>query len=748
MFEFLFKYPPAVFARSSFVFLSRWPAWLLLAAIVAAGAGLAWAIWRRFANVRLPRRRSAVIWLLQTTTVAVLLLLVWQPAVSVSTLTPQQNIVAVVIDDSRSMGIREQGESRREQAVRVLNSGLLAALEKKFQVRLYRLSDAVERIDRPEKTTASGNATRIGDGLKQVMSEASSLPVGAVVLLSDGAENSGGIDLPTISDLRRQRIPVHTVGLGREQFSKDIELTEVQAPARVMTGSRVSAVVSLRQRGYTGSKTRVTVRDGGKPLASREITLKAEWAQQNETVVFNSGAAGLRNVEVTVDALPGEENAKNNSVIRLVNVESLKPRILYIEGDPRWEFKFIRRALDDEKNLQLVTMLRTTENKIYRQGIDDPKELEEGFPAKAEELFQFQGIVIGDVEANYFTSTQQELIRDFVDRRGGGVLFLGGRFALAEGGYARSALADLLPVTLPEKKMTFFRDPANVALTSAGRDSLIPRLLEDAEQNVERWKKLPYLANYQEAGEPKPGAVVLAEMTPKGRGTMPLLVTQNYGRGRSALLATAGTWRWQMQQELSDRTHEMFWQQLLRWVADTPGQVISSTPKPVLNDENRVNLRTEVRDAKYAPVSDARVEAHISGPHGMTETVELLPDALTPGVYSAAWSASEAGGYAANIEARRGTEVLGQDAVMFRREDGVAENFRAEQNRELLEKLSSETGGQYYKPEDWKRLSEEISYSESGITVRETRDLWNMPVVFLLLLMLRSGEWLLRRLYS
>ena len=175
--------------------------------------------------------------------------------------------------------------------------------------------------------------------------------------------------------------------------------------------------------------------------------------------MFNAGPAGVRNLRVSIDPLAGEENASNNSLSRLVNVVSEHPRILYIEGEPRWEFKFIRRAMDDEQNLRLVTMLRTTENKIYRQGIDDPKELEEGFPDTPEELFQYQGLIIGDVSAGYFTSTQLDLIRQFVDRRGGGVLFLGGRGTLAEGGYAQSPLADLLPVTLPDKKVTFRARP-------------------------------------------------------------------------------------------------------------------------------------------------------------------------------------------------------------------------------------------------------------------------------------------------
>jgi hypothetical protein len=129
----------------------------------------------------------------------------------------------------------------------------------------------------------------------------------------------------------------------------------------------------------------------------------------------------------------------------------------------------------------------------------------------------------------------------------------------------------------------------------------------------------------------------------------------------------------------------------------------------------------------------------------LAESVEMLPDPIETGVYTADWTAPKPGSYLVEVTANRGTEELGRDTMTFRREDGIAENFHIGQNRELLQKLSSETGGRYYKPEDAQKLGKEISYSDAGITVRETRDLWDMPILFLLLLGLRSGEWLLRR---
>ncbi len=682
-----------------------------------------------------------------------MLVLLWQPAITVAELAPQQNVIAIVIDDSRSMAIADSGSdgkfTREAAAAKVLEGGVLAGLQKKFQTRLYRLDSKVAPAVKLEEIQPSAPATHINDGLKQLASETSDLPIGAVVLLSDGSENSadgsGDIDLETINALRNRRIPVHTVGFGKEQAAHDIEVSDVRVAFRAMADSRIPATVTFHQRGYAGSKALLIVRDGNKTLGSQEITLGADGSTQVATMFFSPGGAGAKSLHFSLGPLAGEENLLNNSVTRLLGVTDDKRRILYVEGEPRWEYKFIRRAEDDDKIVQVASMLRTTENKIYRQGISDPKELEDGFPVRPEDLFRYQGIILGSVEAGYFTPLQQELLREFVDRRGGGLLFLGGRFSLGDGGWGGSGTRDLLPTILPNSRTTFHRDPATAELTAAGSDSPITRLMDDPAKNIERWKKLTYLMDYQDAGTPKPGATVLAQVN-AGQRKLPLLVTQNYGRGRTAVMATSGTWRWQMSQPLGDMAHDMFWQQLLRWlVLDSPGQVVASAPAHTLMDDGRIQLSASVRDKDYMPAPDARVTAHFIGPDGISVFVDMAPAPDNPGEFRAAWTAEKPGSYLAEVTAQRGagkpvqgaeksrggSEDLGTDVLPFERIDGVAENFHTVQNRELLEKLASETGGRYWKPEELSRLPNEISYSDAGISVRDIKELWNMPAVFL-----------------
>jgi uncharacterized membrane protein len=748
MFEFLFKYPLSVFEKGRFVLAGGWPVWLLILLIVAATAVVAGAIWRVRSKLRASFRyqRVFLIGLLQALTLATLLLMLWQPAISVTALKPQENIVAVVIDDSRSMGLNDgASKSREQQAVNLVNDKLSRQLAGRFQVRLYKLDAGVSRIANTQALQATANSTQINRGLKELAAEAGTLPIGAVVLMTDGADNQTGVDLDTLNELKRRRLPVHTVGFGKTELTKDIELDDVDLPTKALQGSLVEARVKLRQAGFAGKHVKLILSGSGATYSERDIVL-GDTPEQVETIEFNAGkTAGVKNLEVRIEPQPGETNTENNKLKRVLAIDDSKQRILYVEGEPRWEYKFLRRAIDDDPALQVVSMLRTTQNKIYRQGIANPTDLEDGFPSKQEDLFAYQGLIIGSVESTFFSPVQQQMIKDFVDRRGGGALFLAGRWALADGGYNVAPFNELLPVNLPQRKDTFRRDFLAAELTPAGKTSLVCRIEDNADKSVRHWEILPYLANYQDPGTPKPGALVLANVDAGGK-KLPLLITQNYGRGRSGVFATAGSWRWRMQQPVGDTSQEMFWRQLLRWVVGaTPSRVVASASNTHLEDDGKLRLQAEVRDTAYLPAGDADVTAHVVGPDGSAQEVPLKPDPLKQGEYSADWEAAKTGAYVAEISATENNKPLGKDVLTLQRQDGIAENFHREQNKDLLQKISSETGGRYYTPDNVASLPREISYSEAGISSHEMKDLWDMPAFFLLLLMLKSTEWLLRR---
>src|SRR6202041_3220456 len=319
MFEFFFKYPRSVYARGEFALLGAWPKWMLALLILAAAAGLAWLIRSRLSQAApvMHSWRAWVIWGLQTLLAALLLVLLWQPAITVAELKPQQNIIAVLVDDSRSMAITEDGATPQAQAVQALQNGVLAKLNRSFQTRLYRVDDVPARIDNLKDLKPTAPSTRIGDSLKQLSEATSDLPIGAGVLRSDGDDNPGAISADAINALRARHIPVHTVGFGRERAAHDVELDDAVVAPRALADSRLAAKITLHQRGYSGAKVNLTVRDvstgEGKVLAARTVALGPDGNPQTETLMFDVGGAGAKTLEIAAAPLAGEGKSSNNT---------------------------------------------------------------------------------------------------------------------------------------------------------------------------------------------------------------------------------------------------------------------------------------------------------------------------------------------------------------------------------------------------------------------------------------------------
>ena len=289
-----------------------------------------------------------------------------------------------------------------------------------------------------------------------------------------------------------------------------------------MPGSTVSAQVSIRHSGATLAQLKVY--DGDAILASEAIQLPATTGVTTRWVDIDVGEAGVRDLRFALDALPGETNVINNSRLRPMEVPEQRRHILYIEGEPRWEYKFIRRAIDDAPAVRVASLLKTTPNKFYRQGVESPDELTDGFPTEELELFRYDALMIGSFEAAALTPEQHDMIREFVSRRGGSLLMLGGRRGLTDGGWGATSVAEVLPVRLPELDgPSFVREPAKAVLAPAGRTSALTRLAADDEANEAAWGALPDLADFQTLGERKPGAETLLEAEFGGR-TEPLLV--------------------------------------------------------------------------------------------------------------------------------------------------------------------------------------------------------------------------------
>ncbi|MBI2535497.1 MAG: VWA domain-containing protein [Gemmatimonadetes bacterium] len=447
IFEFLFKYRPLLFERGQVAFGGPWQIPL---AVVALGTLMVALGYR-------PRpgqgARAGLLGLagLRLGALAVLAFALARPTLVVPTVVPQQNFLAILVDDSRSMQIVDQGGQARGQVAAQLiapDGDLLRRLDPQFKVRLYRFSAGAERMGSTAELSFAGGRTRLGAALERVRQDLSGAPLAGIAVFTDGADNAGVATSEAILQLRAARVPVYAVGLGRERLEKDVEVSRLDVPGSALAGSTLIADLLLAQSGYGNTPVAVYVEESGRIVATDTVRLPRDGAA-TVRIPFTLTGTGPRRIRVRVASPGGEPLVENNAREASVYADDRRHKVLYFEGEPRFETKFIRRAVQDDRQIQLVVLQRTAENKFLRLEVDSPEELVAGFPKAREELFRYVGLVLGSVEASQFTHDQLQMIRDFVGERGGGALLLGGRLAFAEGGYGGTPVADLVPFELP-----------------------------------------------------------------------------------------------------------------------------------------------------------------------------------------------------------------------------------------------------------------------------------------------------------
>jgi uncharacterized membrane protein len=759
LFEFLFKYRPVVFEKGQLIFSPPWPTYVA----ALAGAVLLVPAVLSYTRARGRSRRSDRIALtaMRAAALAVVVFCLLRPMVVLSSAVPQRNVVGVVIDDSRSMRIADTDDGARGRAAQQLFGGrdstLIKSLSERFLVRYFRFSELAQRMGSATELSFAGSPTDLGRALLDSRDELSAVPLSGLVLVSDGGDNARQAERSSALDeallaLRTRRIPVFTVGVGREELPRDIEISRVEVPRSVLRNATMAVDVVLVQRGFGGETVQLVVEDSGRIVVTRDVELRDDGESTPVRVHVPAATAGVRMLRFRIAPQSGEIVAENNEQQALVTVSDRREKILYIEGEPRFELKFIRRAVADDRNLQVVALQRTAENKFLRLSVDDSLELMGGFPPTREELFSYRGIILGSIEASFFSVEQLRMLADFVGERGGGLLVLGGRRALAEGGYAGTPLAEVLPVTLDEGDVggeEEYLAELSLEPTPAGARHAALQIAPSEDSSAARWRRLPAVTTVNRVRRVKPGATaLLLGKAGDGPGRQIVLAHHRFGRGKAIALPVQDTWLWQMHADmaLEDMTHETFWRQTLRWlVSDVPARVnlVASTDRVEVGDP--LSVRAEVSDAAFARLNNAQVTARVTSPTGVATELPLEWSVDRDGEYQARLTPSEEGLYEIRVEARRGDSVMSSEPTYVQAGELNTEFIGAGMRGSVLRRIADETGGRYYTPATVSALPKDIVYSQSGTTVVERKDLWDMPVVFLLLLGLVAGEWGYRR---
>jgi uncharacterized membrane protein len=739
------------------------PWWLVLA--LAAGVGAAaWVQYRRPLAPLLPWQRGLLVWL-RTITLAALVLFLFRPMIVLPPSSARDTIVPVLVDVSRSMRIADtdgagatptEGRSRIAQVISLLQTSVLPGINARFATELYTVGDglaplAPQAIDR---LGANARRTELLVALASIRDRYRGQRVPGIVVLSDGGDTGGGAANEAVDGP-----PVYPIGFGSPDGLRDREILGITAGDPRIDRAAVDLHVSAVSHGFGRAPFNIRVLANGRLLETRRVTPQADGSPIDEMFTVSPDPLTPTVYSADIPAETSEPVVENNSRGVLVSPAGRARRILVVEGAPGFEHSFMTRAWAGDPGLDVDVVTRKGRNAdnldtfFVQAGAGRAAALTTGFPARSDQLFGYDAVVIANVEGESFTRAQLAMLSEFVSERGGGLLVMGGR-SFAQRGLSGTPLEEVLPVELGDRRGGVVQTSSanddvrahnKVVLTADGAAHPIMRLGASADDTRKRWAALPALAASAALGGPRPGASVLAMTAAPGGAVYPVVAVQRYGRGRSMIFAGEASWRWKMMVASTDRSYELFWRQSARWLsADSPDPV-AVTVADALEPGDAASAAIDVRDASYAPVADAVVDGALTPPGGAAIPLKLRHADAGGGRFAAALAPDRPGLYRLRVEAKKGPTSLGI-ADRWLLVGGADREFADPRlNEGFLRRLARSTGGRYARAADAAQVASWLQTAEPATATPERRDLWHEPWAFAAIVLLLSSEWILRR---
>lgn len=699
-----------------------------------------------------------------------------QPTVKRTTTEVERGQAIVLLDNSASMSVAdlERGERRFDRAKWVLSevgANLLTLIAARAEVSLYTFADEPTRVaegNLDDLTVADGQATGIALALKRSVYAAQGRSVSGVVLLTDGRDN-GSED--AVQAARGLGVPVFPVAIGtlKGPDYKDLAISEVKCEDTVAIDSVVVVEVTVKSSKYRGVVP-VSLKLKDREVTSALLNLTEEDRSKKVQLKFLADRPGRFVYRVSVPLDPDERIKENNSRFFTVEVVEQTINVLYIEGAMRWEYKFLRRALDGDRDVHLDSYLRLAGNRFYRQTKPRPSKgkgrpirratpagASGGLPLTKEELQDYHIVMLGDITADCFTSDQLTAIVELVDEHAGGVVTLGGRASFGPGGFRGTPIEKILPVTLSDEKSIQERGEFQTLPTQAGLAHPILALASSADEIRAVWAKLPKLEGCTKVGTVKPGATVLLHrIRPKALGDpMPVLAVQRYGKGKVAAVMVDTTWRWRFEAigAGGDATaYSRFWSQMIRWLLpeghEDPGAgqpVRVSTDKGEYLEGESARIEARVLGKSGKSCDTANVRAAITAPDGGKLYVTLKKMGGSAGRYTADFGPLRAGAYELTADALDKGLPLGNDTTSFLVGAASIELNETDLNEPLLKEIAAASGGQFHTPDDARLIARELKEIKREFMRTSQTRLWNSPWLLAAFVCLASIEWLIRR---
>jgi len=771
---------------------SWWPATIVLGGMAAAALLVSYLRSRSNSIVR------ACAATLKAAAVVSLLLCLLEPLFSGTRPRPGANLLLMLVDDSQSLNVKDQSsrQSRGEELQRLLSakSTWQTQLGQDFDVRRYTFGNRLDAVTEFDALEFNKPRTALRTSLEALAQRFRDRPVAGIVLFTDGNLTDGDDNELSVEGLP----PIYPVAVGQTTPARDVSVTRLQASQSNFESAPVTVQADVRTHGLDDEDVVVELLDAAGDVlerqvastsqASKTINLRFQVQPQHRGVGFYTVRAFAQNETKLFEdqddlSVSREATVANNSRLVLVDRGGGPYRVLYVAGRPNWEFKFLRRSVHEDQEVELVGLVRIAKREprmefrsrrgestnplfrgfgnsddetaeqydqpvLLRLGTRDERELSAGFPTAAEELYGYDALILDDLESAYFTQDQMSLVQQFVSRRGGGLLMLGGEESFYNGKYHRTPVGEMLPVYVDREP----KPPQNLAyrisLTAEGwlQPWVRVRSTEDAER--QRLQAMPDFVSLSRVAGMKPGATILAHALTADGDKFPALVTQRFGKGRVSALLVGDFWRWAMQREDPQESEmEQAWRQKLRWlVADVPRRIQVDARRRPEDPAQAIQIDVRPRDELYEPLDNARVTVSVKTPAGRTLQLQAAASDDELGLYRTTYQPREPGAYRATVRvvALDGSEV-GERETGWTSEPATDEFRDLEPNHAVLQRIAKRTGGEVVDASALDAFVADLPNRKVPITDPWVYPLWHQWSVFIFAVVCLTGEWGLRR---
>lgn len=708
--------------------LSFHPALLASAALIAAL--LSWFVYR-VTVPPVPRLVKTTLAVLRWLGLFFLLLFLGEPLLSLLHRTVEPPVTVVLIDDSRSMTIKDQAGERRSVLTTTLQSDAMRDLASAGTIRYAAFGEKTKFFDSfsIDSLTFSHNATDIAAALKRVHEAAATANIQAVVLLSDGNVTMGSSPEYEAEELG---LPIFTIGIGDTSEQRDLLVRKVLTNTITYVGSKVPVHVTVKSSGFNGERVEVVLRDATSELDRRVVTLGTGTREYTVPLTMIPQREGMQKFTVDVSRFPGELTYENNRSTFFTKVLKSKMRVVLVAGAPSPDVAFIRRALASDQNVEVVSFIERGGGQFY-----------EG-PLSAAALNDADCIILVG-----FPGTQSSV---------------GAVTAIADAANNAKPLFLILSRTVDFAKLRMLEPHLPVAFPSASADEyqaffVVPEMQRNnailklpRAEGVDAWSTLAPIFKLQLPVRVKPEAEVLAT-TRVQNVTMnePFLVSRNVNRRKSLALLGYGLWRWKMISEQTPATESLledFLSNAVRWLTTREDErLVRVQPmKESFSGQEPVEFSAQVYDENYRPVDNAQIT--VTATRGnQTSEVSLIP--IGHGQYEGAFESLDEGDYLFTAHVKADGKVLGEDRGTFS-VGGINVEFQeTRMNKELLEQLATRTGGKYFTPASVQGLAQSIAslptFTPREVSRSEDFELWNRSWMLALVVSLFSLEWFIRK---